>query len=492
MGVDKYFRCYVNKDFLDQCRKLASEVSKDNPCTSCGAEKHHEIAYIGGVICHEAMHLLRTHHARAKANEVLSPRLAYLWNVAGDMEINDGLIEIFQDTPKIPNKLCLPPIQTEIDLSIKKTGVLLPQSEGYDDGKLCEEYFYRLKDKLEEMEKDMDDCDHCDGTGVEPGGDQGDGGGEEEGDQDGDQKGDGNGSGDEEGDEGSGGQGSGEKDGQGQGQPCSKCGGSGKEDPFGKSDCGSGADGLDRQYESGEPGPDNPQSGLSDIEGRMVRKDVAKEIRKAAKSRGNMPGGWERWADDELGVAKYNWRKELRKVVSRSMHTIPGDSLRSYKRLSRRCASIGHRAILPSTYDTRPVAAIVQDTSGSMGNDNLRISLEETQGILKAMQSQVTYINCDAQADKNQTVSKIRDVDLYGGGGTDMRVGIKAALESKPTPDVIFLFTDGWTPWPEHRLPRGKQLVVVLVGESACSSNEVPAWAKVVKVVEDVEVRQAG
>ena len=112
MAVDKYFRCYVNPKFLDQCRELAAEVTASNPCSACGAEKHHPIAYIGGVICHEAWHLLRTHHERGKNNDVITRWLGYLWNVAEDMEINYGLIEVFQNAPKVPNKLCLPPIQT--------------------------------------------------------------------------------------------------------------------------------------------------------------------------------------------------------------------------------------------------------------------------------------------------------------------------------------------------------------------------------------------
>ena len=480
MAVDKHFRCYVNPAFLDQCRELAAEVSASNPCTACGAEKHHPIAYIGGVICHEAWHLLRSHLPRGFTHDVFTTQwLAYLWNVATDMEINDGLIEVFQNAPKVPNKLCLPPIQTEKDKSVNKNGVLLPQSEGFEDNKLAEEYFFMLKDKAEEeAEKgeggegggpgEEKDCDHCDGTGVEPGTGDGEGDGE--------------------------GEGQGEESGIGQGkggaQACSKCNGSGKsfDKIFGEADCGSGVDGMDRSYEVGEPGPDNPFSGLSDIESRMVRKEVAKQILDAAKNRGNVPGGWKLWADEELGVPKYDWRSEFRKVLARSLHTIPGDSHRSFKRLSRRCASLGHKVILPSTHDTAPSVAIVQDTSGSMGTDNMRIALEETKGILKAVQASVAYFNCDASVDKAQNVYNVKDISLHGGGGTDMRVGIKAAMEHKPTPDVVILFTDGYTPWPDKPLPRGKQLVVGLVGKSACESNQVPEWCRVVKIVDDEEI----
>ena len=481
MAVDKYFRCYVNPKFLDQCRELAAEVSASNPCSACGAEKHHPIAYIGGVICHEAWHLLRIHHERGKTNDVLTAWLGYLWNVAADMEINDGLIEVFQNAPKVPNKLCLPPIQTEKDKTTNKNGVLLPQSEGFDDGKLVEVYFNLLKDKAEDMKEEQEkngdpgagepsECGNCGGTGIEP--DKGEGeGGEGEGEG-------------EEGDCGKGGIGTG-RDGP---QACSECCGSGQtfDKPFGEADSGSGADGMQRPHEEDEPGPDCKVSGLSDIEARMVRKEVAKQIREAVKNRGNVPGGWKMWADEELGVPKYDWRTELKKVVSHSMHNIPGDGHRSFKRLNRRCASLGHRVILPSTHDTAPQVCIIQDTSGSMGSDNMRISLEETVGLLKAVQASVTYINCDAAADIAQNVYNVKDIDLHGGGGTDMRVGIAAALESRPSPDVLILFTDGYTPWPEERIPKGKQLIVCLVGQSACEACEPPEWAKVVKIVDEV------
>jgi predicted metal-dependent peptidase len=492
MAVDKYFRCYVNPKFLDQCRELAAEVSASNPCTSCGAEKHHPIAYIGGVICHEAWHVLRTHHDRARTNDAITAWLGYLWNVGADMEINDGLIEVFQHAPKVPNKLCLPPIQTEVDKTVNKTGVLLPQSEGFPDGKLVEEYYNLLKDKAEdEKEKNPDgkepgeegECGTCGGTGVEP--PKSASGGKEEGD------GDGSGG---EGGESGGCQETGIGSGKGGQQACPDCHGSGKsfDKIFGEADSGSGADGQERGYEEGEPGPDNPMSGLSEIEARMVRKEVAKEIREAVKNRGNVPGGWKLWADEELGVPKYDWRSELRKVLSRSIHTIPGDSVRTFRRLSRRCSAIGHKAILPSHRDSAPQVCIVQDTSGSMGVDNMRSSLEETKGLLKAVQAGVTYINCDAAADKAQAVTSVRNIDLHGGGGTDMRVGIKAALDSYPDPDVIILFTDGYTPWPDNKLPKGIQLVVCLVGQSACDANDVPSWCKVVKIVDEiVDTREA-
>jgi predicted metal-dependent peptidase len=474
IGVDKYFRCYVSPTFIDECREAAAKVSKSSPCKMCGADSHHPIAYIGGAICHESWHLLRSHFERAKNNNVLTEEQGYVWNVAGDTEINASLLQVFK-LANVPSKLCLP------DFAI------LPSSNNLPEGKLVEEYYYLLMDELNKLKKK---CKTCNGTGKK---------------QDKGQPGKGQ-------DQGQGQQGQGQQgQGQGQGQDqqekeqehghshehghgnsgvedsCPDCGGTGFEpQSFGKADSGSGADGHERDYEAGEPGPDNPHTGLSEIESRMIRKEVARQIQEAAKQKGNIPGGWKLWADEEIGAPKYNWRSELRKVIARSINTVPGDRIRTFKRLSRRCSSVGHRVILPSFHDSVPTVAIVQDTSGSMGKDNMRVSLEETKGVLKVSQAKVKYINCDMNADKAQNVSSIKDISLYGGGGTDMRVGITAALAERPCPDIIILFTDGYTPWPKDPLPKGKQLVVCLVGKSACEVNEVPQWARVVKIVDEV------
>jgi len=40
---------------------------------------------------------------------------------------------------------------------------------------------------------------------------------------------------------------------------------------------------------------------------------------------------------------------------------------------------------------------------------------------------------------------------VHGHGGTDMRVGIHAALEMNPGPHAVVVFTDGETPWSDTK-----------------------------------------
>jgi hypothetical protein len=65
-----------------------------------------------------------------------------------------------------------------------------------------------------------------------------------------------------------------------------------------------------------------------------------------------------------------------------------------------------------------------------------------------------------------------------------MREGIAAAVELRPTPQVVVVLTDGYTPWPSAA-PPGVSVVVGLIGpEYAPGDRIVPQWARAVRVGE--------
>jgi Mg-chelatase subunit ChlD len=70
-----------------------------------------------------------------------------------------------------------------------------------------------------------------------------------------------------------------------------------------------------------------------------------------------------------------------------------------------------------------------------------------------------------------------RDVQLLGGGGTDMGAGLAKAAEIRPRPDLIVVLTDGHTPWPEAP-PRGIRVIVGLMD----LSGSVPEWARSIAI----------
>lgn len=238
-------------------------------------------------------------------------------------------------------------------------------------------------------------------------------------------------------------------------------------------DCGSGAHGQARPWEKPAPAKGGTP-GISEGEGTLLRKIVAREIREAAQSekmRGTIPLHWLRWADALLAPATIPWERELAALVRNALTMAAGCVDYSYSRPSRRGTFSG--VIQPALRRPKPEAAVVIDTSGSMGQLDLSAALSEIDGILRAVgQRQVPVICCDAQAAPVQRVSSAMSVELIGGGGTDMGAGIAAAQNLKRA--VIIVLTDGYTPWPKQA-PRGMQLVIGLV-RPAGQTGEPEGW----------------
>jgi predicted metal-dependent peptidase len=121
------------------------------------------------------------------------------------------------------------------------------------------------------------------------------------------------------------------------------------------------------------------------------------------------------------------------------------------------------------------------DTSLSMDDRKIAQSVAEVGGVLRALGLlyHVTVLSVDAALHCVQAVFRPEQINPQGGGGTDMGVGIEAAFNLTPRPDVIIVLTDGYTPWPKEK-PKGVQVVVGLLG-----NGSVPPWAKVVKIMDD-------
>jgi predicted metal-dependent peptidase len=124
---------------------------------------------------------------------------------------------------------------------------------------------------------------------------------------------------------------------------------------------------------------------------------------------------------------------------------------------------------------------VVVDTSGSMGDDDLRDAMGEITGVLRAVGiggNRVTVLACDADVAATSRVTTVDQVVLAGGGGTDMRVGITAALRGPQQPHVIVVLTDGYTPWPDAPLS-ATRVVAALIGSEA---PRPPDWIETVYV----------
>lgn len=452
---------------------------------------------LSGVLYHEISHLLRDHSSRMQE---LDRAVA---NIAADAEINDDLKA---------EGITLP------------AGCVYPESIGQPDGLLAEEYYAALQSQESAPGQD---------TSAQPDEDEGAGNPEARDDQQGDGKaepdetapGDGASSADHDGSEddppepsstgpggdhadddqpGDGGNGSGSKPGDPDGSrpPCSSDqpdpssqppaspgespeDGSSGTDPGdqaqtpapGAGRCGSCATGQQEPWEDGPPSDASPGTGKA--EGKLIRRDVARQIVEHSRSRGTVPGHWTRWAEDNL-KPKINWRRELATAIRHAVADIAGAVDYSYRKPSRRQGQIGNgKVVLPSLRRPIPSVAVVVDTSGSMSDQMLSQALAEVSGILKGMghREGVHVIACDAQVHTCRKVFSPRQIQLAGGGGTDMGEGIHAAMKLRPQPQVVVVITDGFTPYPETP-PKGTRVIIALTD----AQGDSPPWAKTVKV----------
>jgi predicted metal-dependent peptidase len=121
-------------------------------------------------------------------------------------------------------------------------------------------------------------------------------------------------------------------------------------------------------------------------------------------------------------------------------------------------------------------------------------ALAEVEGLLARgglRQAQVRVLAVDTNVHAVRQVSRASQVELAGGGGTDMGVGIEAAAALRPKPSVIVVLTDGFTPWPE-RPPQGVKVVIGLLSDqmSPMEQFEPPEWARTVHIDDAGAIRR--
>lgn len=241
-------------------------------------------------------------------------------------------------------------------------------------------------------------------------------------------------------------------------------------------DCGGAVDGID----DAPPGAGPSAPGLDDTERDLLELAVAREIETRSIRRATVPGGWRRWADRRLHPA-VDWRAELGALLRRGVRRAAGRVDFTYARPSRRTAGDG--IVMPAMVGPDPDVTLVVDTSGSITPAILTGFLTEITEILTRAagpRRRLRVICCDRRAHGVQTVRRAEDIELVGGGGTDQREGMSAALALHPRPDLILVLTDGQTPWPDRRPPVPVVIGLVEPGPGLRTQAPPPAWARTI------------
>jgi predicted metal-dependent peptidase len=247
-------------------------------------------------------------------------------------------------------------------------------------------------------------------------------------------------------------------------------------------DCGSGADGLARDWEMSA----DQSSGVPPGEQHLLRSQVASDVlRYMREGVGRLSAGWQRWAEDQL-EPKVDWRRVLAAEIRKGLTTVSGRVDYTYRRPSRRASALPG-VIMPALERPVPEVVVLCDTSGSMDEELLAQVLAEVDGLLRGVglaRNRLRVLSVDAAVHTVQRVANARSLQLVGGGGTDMGAGIETAARLRPRPSVIVVLTDGLTPWPA-KPPKGIQVVVGLIEGVDVRRGRAwaaPEWARVVPI----------
>jgi predicted metal-dependent peptidase len=230
-------------------------------------------------------------------------------------------------------------------------------------------------------------------------------------------------------------------------------------------------------------GEGKSSGGRTEIEIARVKRQVAEAIQKAAKGRGTIPGGWARWANDQLQPAKVRWQDKLARMTRGSLAYRPGVVDFHYTRPSRRQGGLGFGPgvpILPAYRAPVPQVAFITDTSGSMGTSELQRCAAEGAAVLKATGANINFIAVDAEVHACKSVKTWQEmVSLFkGGGGTNLTPAFDAVAKLKQKPDLIIFATDGGGPVPPTP-PKGIRTIWLLVGKHRVKPCQ---WGEVVEV----------
>lgn len=469
-AVDQYWRVYWNPHFVKFLVAQAKAVSVNNPCPSCGATAHHDLAYIAGTWIHEAGHMVFKHRERFEEAGYTDQRKA---NLCTDAEMDDDIPDIGKAASEYVRGKggLLPAICYDhyawvneavikmaknsqeywdahrpwdvsfSDPAFKKTTVgMFPDDIKQSTGLIAENYYLGFPEELEQPNSGGKII-----LVAMPGG-----------------------------------------SGEGiPGLPFPKM----AQIVVGEQPHGSGLTGEQAPWEDGAPGEANAQGqpnapGIHPAEAMAIRRNVAEAIKKEKQSgRGHTPAGWDVFADAELRPAKIRWQDRLQAMGRQAVARVAGERHNTYRRLSRSSIVNGCKVVKPSTYDILPTVFVVLDTSGSMGSgrgSRLEAALCEAEAILRSNKVKALFIDCDAAVYSNaQEVRSVRSARISGGGGTDMRVGVRAARSQRIKPDIIVVITDGDTPWPEAKDVQGVLMITALCADSI---GDCPSWMNPVLV----------
>lgn len=188
-------------------------------------------------------------------------------------------------------------------------------------------------------------------------------------------------------------------------------------------------------------------------------KVLVRNAAKGIKGRGTLPSGVEELIEKILKTPTVPWPHLLRTMCVRTRET---KISRGMSRPNRRMHGIPQILPFPGRdRDRKFTILFVLDTSGSMGEAELSLGLNELLNIVQTEEDVHLWVMyCDAALQMTYEVKSIDDINfkVAGRGGTDFNppfIKCREMLQSGNGVDLLIYCTDGYAPEPEvdNRVP---------------------------------------
>lgn len=184
----------------------------------------------------------------------------------------------------------------------------------------------------------------------------------------------------------------------------------------------------------------NIKGDIPELAKEVIRQAIkqAAEDHKKSTTRGTLPAGIEQAIEEWLKPPVISWRTLLKQFLAA---TIKSGSKRSWKRPNRRFGEIQKGKLS----DRMISVAIAVDTSGSVGDDDLKAFVSEMKAIQSCYKGTMTVMECDADIQKTYLLNKYKRVqrNFKGRGGTSFIPVFNYIKEKKLKTDLLIFFTDG-------------------------------------------------
>ena len=233
------------------------------------------------------------------------------------------------------------------------------------------------------------------------------------------------------------------------------------------------------------------QKGRGEADRIRIRNQTIREINQHIKSHGtgSVPGGFGQMIPFEHKESITPWNEELSHVVfSAFENLIVGNADFSLRRPSKRSYTRG--IIRPGLVDYQPELVLIEDTSGSMGDEDIQIARNEEISVLQSLGiTECWLIQADSAVSVEPMRVSLHDIPAlktHGRGGTDFRPALELCEKLDPHPDLALYLTDGYGPAPEIPPPDMEVVWVLVPPEGGARPAD---WGHLVIVSNDPEVR---